>query len=984
LKQERRVRLQYLANRRAEWIWIKRNLPRSFFADTRQIPPEIPNRFCYFRRCFRLDVPADSAEALVSADGRYQLFLNGRLLGRGPARGSPDLQPFDRYDITPHVRKGQNCLALLVHAYGRHTSWYELPGPLHRRHFGSGGLFVQADLRCGGRLLAIDSDGEWRCREADAWRRDVPGGCLGFVEVYDAGAEPPGWRDPAFDDSSWEPAEVLRRPGENDSPDTIPFPVMIERMTPPPAESFEPGRRVLQGFAVRFADPGADGPDLFDEMKAEDHRKCRIENPDFCLDPERKAVINTTAGRGVCLVIDFGRIVTGRAGFSVETARAGALIDFACGEYLDRDGRVVLSAGVPGVNVPQVHRYRARAGVQRFERFEWEGFRYLQMVVHRADAPLALFGVGARVTVSPAEGRGRFDSSDPLLNRIWETGVRTLRACRQDSFMDCPTREQRQWMGDAYIEMMVSWAAFGDPRHAAQALYHIAGSQKRSGLTAPAAPGDFSRDDLVSIPDFALYWILGLEQYYLYTGDGEMAAQLFPAAERIVAWFERFAAADGLITDPPGWTFIDWAEVDKKGASTAVNAQYTGALRAMARLSAPARCREKQRFYMDLAGRTAAAVNRCLWDEDRGVYVDAVRNGRPGRRVSQQSNAAVIAFDVAPRERWDRLLNYILDEDRWVMTRCVSGPSVPVDEENQVVRLQPFYAHHLHRALDFAGRHPDLIRHIRQYWGPYNLEEDTLPELWRQTPASTTCHAWSATPTFDLSTSILGVRPLEPGFKTFLIRPNPLYLTCCEGIFPAPAGDIRVAWKLKDDDFHLSFDVPAGCTAALALPPWLGGEGDAARLGGIQDTQHKDKYSQLFSEGRHERIIRQVDPPGVIPADPVERPVPIVSLPDADAAEPAGVVARFTSRYAMAKAGGASYTFGLRISGQTWLLDIKQGKLSVKKRGGSADLVLSASAEVLHAVLTGRCEGSDAVAAGKIRFMGDLSRLPRFLELFGF
>ena len=57
-------------------------------------------------------------------------------------------------------------------------------------------------------------------------------------------------------------------------------------------------------------------------------------------------------------------------------------------------------------------------------------------------------GLGANLVNYPVEARGRFASSDPLLDQLWATGAYTLRQCMHDAWEDCPSREQRQWLGD--------------------------------------------------------------------------------------------------------------------------------------------------------------------------------------------------------------------------------------------------------------------------------------------------------------------------------------------------------------------------------------------------------------------------------------------------------------------------------------------------------------------------------------------------------
>src|SRR5688572_10039817 len=91
-----------MAARRAEWIWRQRpEAPpgmRGVFANLRPFEQE-SNRFVYFRRVFELSSAPQNALLHISADGRYQLFVNGAFIGRGPARCDPAYQYYDSYEI---------------------------------------------------------------------------------------------------------------------------------------------------------------------------------------------------------------------------------------------------------------------------------------------------------------------------------------------------------------------------------------------------------------------------------------------------------------------------------------------------------------------------------------------------------------------------------------------------------------------------------------------------------------------------------------------------------------------------------------------------------------------------------------------------------------------------------------------------------------------------------------------------------------------
>ena len=179
--------------RRAEWIWRERpSAPPGFggmFANARPFEQE-RNRFVYFRKTFSLSAVPDSALLHISADGRYQLFVNGALIGRGPARCDAAHQYYDTYDVAAHLRAGENVIAVLGHSYGQFMAWYELPRYESARLLGCGGIFVQCDIHAGSETVQVDTDASWRYLESDAWQQDTPGGAVGFIEIYDARQAP--------------------------------------------------------------------------------------------------------------------------------------------------------------------------------------------------------------------------------------------------------------------------------------------------------------------------------------------------------------------------------------------------------------------------------------------------------------------------------------------------------------------------------------------------------------------------------------------------------------------------------------------------------------------------------------------------------------------------------------------------------------------------------------------------------------------------
>ncbi|MFQ6098579.1 MAG: alpha-L-rhamnosidase C-terminal domain-containing protein, partial [Armatimonadota bacterium] len=72
----------------------------------------------------------------------------------------------------------------------------------------------------------------------------------------------------------------------------------------------------------------------------------------------------------------------------------------------------------------------------------------------------------------------------------------------------------------------------------------------------------------------------------------------------------------------------------------------------------------------------------------------------------------------------------------------------------------------------------------------------------------------SAAPGFFLPTILLGVTPVEPGFRKVRIAPQTCGLSWARGRVPTPHGEIAVSWSTEDDRIVLD----------VALPPSVAGE----------------------------------------------------------------------------------------------------------------------------------------------------------------
>ena len=113
----------------------------------------------------------------------------------------------------------------------------------------------------------------------------------------------------------------------------------------------------------------------------------------------------------------------------------------------------------------------------------WRTYRYVQLEIETADAPLTVDDLAATATAYPFVRKARLETDRPELAEILDVGWRTARLCAHETYMDCPYYEQLQYVGDTRIQALVSLYASGDDRLVRNAIEQLDESRTAEGLT---------------------------------------------------------------------------------------------------------------------------------------------------------------------------------------------------------------------------------------------------------------------------------------------------------------------------------------------------------------------------------------------------------------------------------------------------------------------------------------------------------------------
>jgi hypothetical protein len=809
---------QELAERRS---WQARNI---FSADSGKGP-----WYVFFRKTFDLDA-ASSALLELTADLSYKLYLNGTFIGEGPARSGYSYWSYDTWDVAPYLRKGVNCIAVLVARWD--PSGAQPPS-----------LLAQLNLKnADGTGRVIGTDRTWKMRTALGWRHDAPTVCwlahlwTGYVEVRDLRSDDADWILPNYDDSAWQPSlDSVRNVFFNTETGSAygkALRCLIKRDIPflrsqliRPVALLKAGE--VRGTEVLCAKDRM-GEFLWaglDDIEPAVH--CAVTGADEFIrgtGPLTMPMLYEGAIYGRILwqsavVLDFGELCNAYIRLDI-TAPAGAVIDVSYAQTFI-DGKVRHYTG----GIYRVNRYILREGRQQIESYEYTDCRYVQITIVETSAPVQIHEALLRSVTYPVDQKAQFSCSDDLLEWVWHAHERTERVCMMDMFMDNTWREKNGWSGDCTFNIIAALTHYGQLDIMRRYFRNFIYEQYPWGGIPSVSP--WGEGDLV---DQQFSYVIRLRDYYCFTGDRLLIEELYAGLRRFLSYAERFEGPGCFITDFAGGLHIDWTFIDLRRPSVILNFLYYHCLKAMEDLA-----REfdhpQDAEIIAAKSRSLAKVLSSFWNEEKGAFPDCTANAP--YTYSEDTNALALLADFVSSEQKTRILGSIF---------CYP---FDVDNTATVVQSSPSIAYYVMLALCRNGRVDRCLDFIRIRYGKSRSDGlDTIPEAWVFNPTGEMSAAQGTLPaSYILTTEILGLRPVKG--NRLLVEPHPADLTEAQGTVLMSCGEAALHWT-AGDTFTAELKVPPGAEAVFRMP------GKKLTLG---------RTGRTFTAGR-EGVLEAILPPG--------------------------------------------------------------------------------------------------------------------------
>lgn len=383
-----------------------------------------------------------------------------------------------------------------------------------------------------------------------------------------------------------------------------------------------------------------------------------------------------------------------------------------------------------------------------------------------------------------------FESSSPELNAVWKLCKHSIKATTFMGLYVDGDRERKPYEADVLINQLSHYCL--DARYDTARLTH------EYLLEKPTWPTEWRLQSVI------LAW-----HDFLWSGSDTSLRKHYSTLKGRAMTGRR--TKDGLFE---GWNkgevtdIIDWPAGERDGydmkpeVKTVVTAFHYRSLVLLEKIAAALGKSSDAREFAAMAEATKKAVNAMLWDETRGCYVD----GPGSTHASAHANFFPLALGLVPEERVARVAAFLKPRQ---MACSVYGAQFLLDglydagEAEHALAL--LTSRETRSWMNMIGKTGTTI--TLEAWDPA-----LKPNLdWN--------HAWGAAPSNVITRKLMGIEPLEPGFKRLRIKPQTASLDYAKIRTPTPRGPVLLEITGSDAaTWSAAVAIPRGAAAEFHVP----------------------------------------------------------------------------------------------------------------------------------------------------------------------
>lgn len=739
---------------------------------------------------FTLEVDVESAfteECTVSADNRYELYLDGNFISMGPDRGDVDHWAFAALPIA--FSAGHHILTARCWFYPGDTELM----PLAQLMSAPGFLFgVKTEER---RAAFNTGNAPWKVRKIEGVGFGNSGWAVGYggvfdVKTYDSGTE------------TVEPVVQCCARFDN----IYGGKVGDKRLCP--SNLPEQIRRKFDGkITVR-----AVMEDSFPENGQMSVSAESTENPDreawqrFFDGSAAEMVVD--ANVKLCVLLDFNTYLCAYCNLGACGGDGDARVEVMLAESLQSDSEDYQAKGNRSEVAGKI--YPVTSMTEKFWNFDgkdhdimpfwWKAGRYAMIRIKTGAVPLTLKKLDFIECRYPIEQESTFVADDDRLNRVQPMLIRALQSCMHETYMDCPFYEQLMYVGDTRLEILTTYCVAKEARLPLRALHLFDWSRSVwDGVVAEHYPGRGSQLSCT----FSAIWTLLVRDYMMYRrfdSDAEFLHLRRSVRTMLIALGE-YVNGEGVIEDLPGWSFVDWIDEwntgiphpkKNKGKAAIFSMHYLLSLRAAIELETmylPEANNGLAAYYQTCFDRTAQGVKNIFWVEDEKLFADEESKEHFSMHAQCMALLAGVLTGDEAKACCDAMLN----------KKNITVPTL-------------YFIHYLFDTLQKFGIGEKILDYM-PIWT--DMQKKGAVTTWeRPEPTRSDCHAWGAHLYYHYFSTLAGIRPASAGFKTITLQPRLGTLKEIKGSLVHPDGMI---------DFNLTNEGNGKVSGTITLPDGVSG-----------------------------------------------------------------------------------------------------------------------------------------------------------------
>ncbi|MFZ4546354.1 MAG: family 78 glycoside hydrolase catalytic domain [Bacteroidales bacterium] len=543
---------------KAKWIGLDVNYIEPA-DDHRRLPARM------VRKEFNLDKTVKYATVYMSGLGFSELYLNGSKVDNrimDPTHSFYDKRVmYVAHDVTKYLKSGKNAIGVIL-GNGRFFS-PRIRIPVETPSFGFPKMLMQMEIKYSdGTSELIISDEKWKITDKGPIRSnsEFDG------EEYDANMEQKDWDKAGFDDSKWQPVQLVLPPGGN----------LIAQMHEP--------MRVIEKL-------------------------------------KPVSIYNSKSGG---YVVDFGQNLYGMCKIKVKGPK-GTRVVIRTTFDLDSTGNVDMAPNRSALST-DIYTLKGKGVEVWAPRFRGQGMRYAEIIGW--PGVLKKDDIEFLVVHSDLTKVGDFTCSNDLVNKIYANMVRSVRMQERGVPMD-PDRDERQaWLGVSQMTSETEGYMYNVAAFHESFLGESRIDQREDGCISDAGSlwhWAYTKDPYVPADVILIPW----SSYNMY-GDKRILEDNYEMMKRWVLYLEKNVDPDLIYRKGSYSDWVDAYTMDEKvappfGATSREllsTAYYYYDLKMVEKTAKLLNKTEDADYFRVEAQKVGEAFNNAFLDTKTGVYLN--------------------------------------------------------------------------------------------------------------------------------------------------------------------------------------------------------------------------------------------------------------------------------------------------------------------------------------------------------------------------